>query len=494
MADFSLLLKESLTDGWDGEQRMSLEVGDLVGLLKNDLGDDLRFNLLTKKIEHLGRPIPVDRLPVLYCDLSTIGYKVGKQQAIDALYAVAYANRFHPVQEYLESLEANDEIEPVDLSKIGTNYFDLKDPLYDAMLKAQLIGAVKRVFEPGCSHRTVPVFVGTQDVGKSLSVKALAGDAWHKDTAQDNHKDFLMGIHGCWVHELAELDSITSKKEAGALKNDISSSSDYIRIPYLSAHDDFPRQSVFWGTSNRRDFLRDDTGASRFHVIELPHDGKTTFIDIDRLKRDRDAIWKAAVLAYRNGESNRLPHAQQTESNKRNLGYEADHPYEDFIADWIDRLEKDFPHIKEFTTEQALNLSGAIGQDVQCMGWGYAFKALERRDAVEVSRILRRLGYVQDEHPVRRNGKRRRYWRRADTGGTDAGEVSVPPQNAAVATGMGELTRDTDLFSEKESDLLNAPPAAAPVAVKSSVPRVPGVIGSSYDVADLDDWERIWPI
>jgi len=124
------------------------------------------------------------------------------------------------------------------------------------------------------------------------------------------------------------------------------------------------------------------------------------------------------------------------------------------------------------------------------LGWGHEFKALDRRDAVEVSRILRRLGYVQDDNPVRRHGKRRRYWRRADTGGTDAGDSSVSPPNAAVATGFAELTHDTDLFSEKESDQLNdadAPPAAAPLDGKSSVPRVPGPIGSSYDVVAGDD-------
>ena len=100
-----------------------------------------------------------------------------------------------------------------------------------------------------------------------------------------------MALHTCWIYELAELESITNKREAGTLKNLISSVSDLIRPPYLSAHDDFPRMSIFWGSSNRRDFLRDETGAARYHVIELPHDAKKGFrIDTDRLLRDRDRI------------------------------------------------------------------------------------------------------------------------------------------------------------------------------------------------------------
>ena len=32
------------------------------------------------------------------------------------------------------------------------------------------------------------------------------------------HEDFLLALHGCWF-TLAELDGITSKEEAGELKN-----------------------------------------------------------------------------------------------------------------------------------------------------------------------------------------------------------------------------------------------------------------------------------
>ena len=60
--------------------------------------------------------------------------------------------------------------------------------------------------------------------------------------------------------ELAELDSIVSKKQAGTLKNDISSPKDYIRVPYGSSHDWFPRESVFMAQAKSTDFLRDETG------------------------------------------------------------------------------------------------------------------------------------------------------------------------------------------------------------------------------------------
>ena len=88
------------------------------------------------------------------------------------------------------------------------------------------------------------------------------------------------------------------------------------------------------GTSNRSDFLRDETGSSRFWVVELPHDADAGFVvDLKRLLKDRDGIWKAAVEAYRQGESDRLTFEEQAESNRRNLSFEVDHPWEDTIAE-----------------------------------------------------------------------------------------------------------------------------------------------------------------
>ncbi len=88
------------------------------------------------------------------------------------------------------------------------------------------------------------------------------------------------------------------------------------------------------GSNNRTDFLRDETGSSRFWVVQLPHDGNTGFVvDLKRLLRDRDGSWKAAVEAYRRGESDRLTFEEQAESNQRNLNLEVNHPWEDTIAE-----------------------------------------------------------------------------------------------------------------------------------------------------------------
>ena len=45
-------------------------------------------------------------------------------------------------------------------------------------------------------------------------------------------KDVQLNIHCCWIFELAELESITGRKDASTLKNLITTRSDLFSKPY----------------------------------------------------------------------------------------------------------------------------------------------------------------------------------------------------------------------------------------------------------------------
>jgi len=495
-----LVLQNVLPTGWhegvdrygnEVRKRFDLEVGDLIVLLKKELGDRLRFNLLTKKIELDGTQIPAEQMTVVYAYLSMAGYKISDKAAKDGFYTAAYENRYHPVKEYLNSVLADDSVVPVDLDQIATKYFHVSDSLSNEMLRVFLVGAVKRTFEPGCVHKSVLTLVGGQNCGKSASGRILASPPWFKDTMQEG-KDFLQAIHGAWIYELAEMDGVVGRSKSATFKNQLSSVSDWIRIPYLQYHDTYLRQSVFWGTSNRRDFLKDETGSVRFHIIDLPHDAKKgERIDLEGLTRDRDAIWKAAYLAYRDGAASELSTRSLAESEARNGGYAQVDPLDNFIESWIDQLERDRPDIKGFTTEEALNLSGAYGLDEANKGWGYPFKVCDRRDTNTAARVLRRLGY-EISNPLSHYGKRKRLWQKKDTHDTQPVQDCVSPQTSAAAADPGDLTHNTLLLSESESVQLDAITATATPEVETCVPCVSGAVGSGYDVLSDDDDDPYW--
>ena len=58
----------------------------------------------------------------------------------------------------------------------------------------------------------------------------------------------------------------------------------------------YPRQCVFWDTTNRSDYLTDDSGNRRFLPV------KTETINIAALRQNRDKLWAEAVYFYKQGE------------------------------------------------------------------------------------------------------------------------------------------------------------------------------------------------
>ena len=482
---------EKIPEGWidskKGKQRSTLNVGDVTVLFLKAFKTTWRFNQLTMLIELDGVPVPDKEIDLLWVTLSLRGWQVAKNAAIDGALAAAYNNAFNPVQEYLDRIAADDSIVAADLSKIATTYLDTKDDLYDAMLRATLIGAVSRAYAPGCMFKTALVFKGGQDIGKSSVVRNLASPDWVCDTSQDNDKDFLQAIHSGWLYELAELDSIVSKKEAGKLKNLISSPKDNFRPPYGRRMEAHKRRSIFIGTSNRDDFLRDETGACRWWVVELPHNANKSFrINHDRVRQDRDAIWKAAVLAHRADELPLLTDAQQAESNRRNLGFEVDHPWEDYIAEWVETHG-----YRPFTTEQCLYLSGCLEHGYAAASWRTIFTPVSQKDNVEASKILRRLGYEKDKHQRREKGKKlKRMWRRVDASSASTSESL--PEAVQTPTGGSEVSDPPHVSSssiEKEqgqeeeqliADALLGKTLEAPEAL---------FVGSGFDIEDDEEFD-----
>jgi len=395
-----------LDSGWkpsrdsDGDVQSTLKSGDLSRLLTMKLGHRLRFNLLSLSPEIDGNELPVHEYELLHVGLSEHGWNIGDKPARDALLYAARRNSYHPIREYLEHIETNPSIEEVDLEKVSTNYLKTNDPLYDSMMAATLIAAVSRVMDPGCKFDNCTVLKGPQGARKSSAWQALAGPEWFSDTPQDNDKDLRMLIQTCWIYELAELESVTGKKEVGQLKALLSSQIDQFRAPYGSAMGRYPRQSILVATVNPDSFLRDPTGSRRFWVIDLPHKSGE-FIDTQKLCSDRDRIWKAAMLSYRSGRKPILQAHEQLESDSRNSGFEEENIFLAPLAAW---LASDPPAPLSFTTHEAIASSSSRDR--------YNIKSQDARMAAEA---LRQLGCVQDKCQSRRGGERVRLWRRPDS-------------------------------------------------------------------------------
>ena len=383
----------------NGEMKhQTIKAGQLTQILENELGKDLEFNLLTGEVEVKRDPVDTSIVENFYVQLSEWGYEIKKTAATDALIFASQKNSYHPVVDDLKRIEKDESIQPIELGQVATDYLGTDDRLFDAMFACWLIALVARAFKAGCKFDNCIVFQGKEGLRKSSLLKALAGnDEWVCDTWQDVKKQLLMAIGTCWIYELAELDYMTTKHHQGNLKGMFTSQIDQYPPPYARAMGKFPRPSVFAATCNRYDFLSDPSADHRrYWIIPLKQDPeKEEYIDVDKVKDDRDAILKAAIIAYRKGKKPFLPQKLQNESNRRNQNFLADHSFMDSLADWL--KHRDAP----FTTQGALIDSGLREKD-----------RVTDLDLKKASECLLAMGYQRDEHQTGPRNNRKRYWRK----------------------------------------------------------------------------------
>jgi predicted P-loop ATPase len=308
------------------------------------------------------------------------GIMVSKEIAGHAVQTVARESPFHPIRQYLNGLEWDG------ISRIDdwlTLYLSADSSDYTRAVGAKwLIGAVARIFRPGCKNDTCLVLEGPQGLLKSTALRALA-DPWFTDEISDlGTKDAAMQVRGVWIIELAELDAM-GRIEASRTKAFMSRSTDRYRPPYGRHLIEVPRESVFAGTVNHDTYLKDETGGRRFWPV------KCGTIRIDELRRDRDQLWAEAAERFRAGEtwwidSAELGAAAAEEQQER---YDED-AWQSLIADWIRSRES-------VTIEQILlNCIEKLSRD-----WNQG-------DKNRVARCLRALGWTKKRAPEDERGRR----------------------------------------------------------------------------------------
>lgn len=249
---------------------------------------------------------------------------VSSQKVDDALALEIEKKRFHPIVDYLKSLiwDGNPRVD-----NLLIDYFGAEDnPYTKAAIRKSLCAAVARVFVPGTKFDTALILVGPQETYKSTFIKKL-GRTWFSDTFSTvQGKESFEQLQGAWIIEMAELSGL-KKAEVESIKHFMSKREDQYRPAYGRTVETYKRQCVFFGTTNRDDFLRDPTGNRRF----LPVDVRPEFIkksvaddlteeEIDQIWAEAYALYKAGEPLYMTSEEDRIAKAEQhkhSESDER---------------------------------------------------------------------------------------------------------------------------------------------------------------------------------
>lgn len=326
----------------------------------------------------------------------------------DVLEKQFYDNKYNPVKNYLNSLKWDGikRLETVFIDYLGAE----KNQYVEKATKVSLVGAVKRVMEPGCKHDTALVLIGGQGAGKSTIISRL-GMKWFND-GLDSFKgdEAYIKISGSWIIELAELTAL-KKGEHENIKAFISSQVDIYRPKYGRNPIHAPRKCVFFGTTNNYEFLSDSTGNRRWLPVEVKAKQRKFDVYVDFTQDIVNQIWAEATYYYYQGDETFIADkqiadiaTQMQENFKEDNGLKG--VIEAFleipiIGDWYDltieqrKMYYKFENYKN-TTLPLYKRTKICALEIwrECLQKNHD---ITRKEATEINQIFRNIEYLEEK-------------------------------------------------------------------------------------------------
>ena len=218
-----------------------------------------------------------------------------------AISIIADKNKYHPIQERLKSLiwDGEKRIENALSYFLGAE----KNEYTAAAMQLFMLGAIHRVFHPGCKFEMMLCLVGGQGAGKSTFFRFLAmKDEWFTDDLKKLDDDNVFRkMQGHWIVEMSEMIATANAKSIEDIKSFLSRQKETYKIPYDKQPDDRLRQCVFGGTSNTLDFLPlDRTGNRRFlPIMVYPEKAEVHMMKDEKASRAYiEQMWAEAMVIY----------------------------------------------------------------------------------------------------------------------------------------------------------------------------------------------------
>lgn len=262
------------------------------------------------KLPHVIRDSDVTEIRSYIAD--SYGIAPSKDRSEELIQMIAERNKFHPVRDLLEELKSRGRPTTDNISELLPRYLGAERSAFTTQAtKLLLYGIIQRQFSPGVKFDYCMIFVDElQGTGKSTLCRMLAiKDDWFTDslsTLDDPQKAFE-AINGCVVVELGEMLSIRRAKDVEGIKSFLTRTVDKIRRPYLRHSEEFPRQCIFIGTSNKFESLPQDPSGNR-RFVPIFCDGKRAEKHpLDNEKETREFVLQCFADAMILGESEGWP-------------------------------------------------------------------------------------------------------------------------------------------------------------------------------------------
>lgn len=372
---------------------------DIVNVRKavnQDFSSHLTYNLFTHEPEYDGHPLHDDDLHNVRHDLcAKYEFEASTENVLASVIHVAKLKSYHPVKDFIETVKW-DNVPRVD--NFFINYFKCEDQpeLYlRTVSKYFFIGAVARIYEPGCKLDTMPVIQSDQGWYKSSTLKQLFGGFFTDQMGTIQQKDDLIKMTKAWGIEFSELTAF-KRSDKNQQKQFLTMTDDVIRLPYDKLAKRYPRQCVLVGTTNDDEYLTDSENR-RFMPVTLKG------VDRELLKTDIHQLWAEALCRYQQGEpwwhereDTEMVELFDEQTKERKILGGNGAMFK--VKEWLEETQKEF-----YTNE---HIETAIGD---------YNSPLYQSKSYDVRQVLKDLGFKTERHYVEVDGdfkQKRGYFRK----------------------------------------------------------------------------------
>ena len=213
------------------------EVCEMVGVTRRTLFQHdpllcgaIKFNVLTQRID-IVKPLGWNRESSTLTDTDMKylllyleeEYGIVNEKKIEhAVRIIANENRYHPIRDYLNGLrwDGQQRIRYALAKFLGAS----ADAYTGEALKLFMLGAINRVFQPGCKFDVMLCLVGGQGAGKSTFFRLLAvRDEWFSDDLRRlDDENIYRRLQGHWIIEMSEMLATANAKSIEEIKSFLS--------------------------------------------------------------------------------------------------------------------------------------------------------------------------------------------------------------------------------------------------------------------------------
>lgn len=297
-----------------------------------------RYNMTTKSFEIRtpGRSFSIDNEKNAfdgYMRSKCVEYGLPENSWKHNAFNICDMAAYNPVQEWILSKPWDGRtrlLELIDTLETPASY---PDGLKETLVTKWLISAVAAACVPRDFHcRGVLVLQGAQSQGKTSWFKRLIPSeklplGWFGEAVAINpdNRDSIKIAVSKWIVELGELEATFKKADMNKLKGFLTLASDELRLPYAPGESRYPRRTVFAATVNDRHFLIDDTGNTRWWVIECLALNYRHEIDMQQL------FAEVYEEYHRNGSPWWLTREEEERLEKQNENYKIPSAIDDLI-------------------------------------------------------------------------------------------------------------------------------------------------------------------